>query len=258
MLDGMQKIVRSVVLVGITAAIVGCASLGPVMGTVLGLPVALDHVTLAPDGRSVDVVVVGGAPLSDGKPCGADYVLASSKVNGSTLDVLVKQTAQRAGYCALTEGVCCERHFTVQLTAGDRIDRVRDLGVSVDRLYFLARPTGLHELRALPAGWQLRSEWADWGGTWTRLYSPLAHPQVELSDTLTFNTTFGGQIVTEPEALQPPVIVNGSEAQFQRYPDLNNQIQLQWLADGQKLTLETYEEHFSINDLVGLANAAAP
>ncbi len=257
MLDGVRQALRLLVLAGLSAAIFGCASLGPIVGTVFGSSVELDHVALLPGGRSIDVVVVGGAPMSDGKPCGTDYALASSTINGRTLEVLVRQTAQRVGECVLTELVCCEHHFTIALAADDRIDQVRDLGARFDRVFLLTRPMGLYELRGMPAGWELRREWADWGGTWTRLYSPLADPQPGSSDTLTFITTFGGQIVTEPEALQSPVIVNGNEAQYQRYPDVNNQIQLQWLANGQKLTLETYEQHFSINDLVALANNAA-
>lgn len=75
-------------------------------------------------------------------------------------------------------------------------------------------------------------------------------------DTLIFGTTFDGHIVTEPEALQPPVTVNGRKAQYQRYPDVDNQIQLQWLVGGQMLWLETFERHFLIDDLVTLANGA--
>jgi hypothetical protein len=255
MLDPVLKTFRWLALVGAVIAVAGCASLGSIGGALLGSPVELDHVTLAADGRSVDAVVVGGAPLSEGKPCGTDYALASSTISGTTLEVLVKQTAERQGECVLTELVCCEHRFTIELPADHPVDRVRDLGAPFDRVFFLTRPIGLYELRGLPAGWDLRREWADWGGTWTRLYSPLVDPQPGSLDTLTFSTTFGGQIVTEPEALQSPVIVNGSEAQYQRYPDVDNEIQLQWLAQGQMLTLETYERNFSIDDLVALANS---
>jgi hypothetical protein len=245
---------RWLAVVGTLSAIVGCSS----VASLAGRPTPLGRVTLAADGRSVEVVVVGGPPLSEGKRCGTDYALASSAVSGTTLEVMVKRTAERIGDCVLTELVCCEHRFTIPLADGQTVDRVRDMSASFERDFFLAPPSGLYQLHGLPAGWELRREWADWGGTWTRLYSPLADPQPGSTDTLLFMTTFGGRIVTEPEALQSPVIVNGVEAQYQRYPDVDNQIQLQWLADGQKLTLETFEHDFSIEELTVLANNATP
>lgn len=256
MLHAVMRRLWLLALVGLLVAVPGCASLASIGGVVFGRSVGIDHATLAADGRSVDVVIDGGAPMAEGKPCGADYALSSSAINGSALEVLVKETATRQGECPLTELICCERHFTIELPAENRVDRLRDLASTFDRVVLLTRPVGLYELRGLPAGWEMRREWGDWGATWTRVYSAVAEPAPGSSDTLTFSTTFGGQIVTEPEALQSPVIVNGSEAQYQRYPDVDNQIQLQWLADGQKLSLETFERHFSINDLVALANSA--
>ncbi len=257
MLNPVLNSLRWLALATAVVVAVGCSSVADLATTVSGgSPVSLDHVTLAPDGNSVDVVVVGGAPLSEGKTCGADYALASSTVNGTVLEVAVRLTAEREGQCLLTELVCCEHTFNVALPAGASVDRVRDMTASFERDFFLTRPTTLYELHGLPAGWELRREWADWGGTWTRLYSPLTDPQPGSTDTLLFRTTFGGHIVTEPEALQSPVIVNGVEAQYQRYPDVDNQIQLQWLADGQMLTLETFERDFLIDQLTALANGA--
>jgi hypothetical protein len=248
------NILRWLAVVSALFAIVGCSAVASISGT----PASLDHVTLAADRQSVEVVVVGGPPLSEGKPCGTNYALASSAVNGTTLEVMVKLTAERTGACVLIDLVCCEHRFTVPLPDGQPVDRVRDMGASFERDFFLAPPTGLYQLHGMPAGWELRREWADWGGTWTRLYSPLADPQPGSTGTLLFMTTFGGRIVTEPEALQSPVIVNGVEAQYQRYPGVDNQIQLQWLVDGQRLTLETFEDDFSIDELIVLANSARP
>lgn len=257
MLSCVRKALRVFLLATVTVAVVGCSSIASLANTVKGgSPVSLDHVTLAPDGKSVDVVVLGGAPLSDGKPCGTDYALASSSTNGPVLEVTVKQTADRVGDCALTELVCCEHSFNVPLPEGQPIDRVRDMSASFERDFFIARPSGLYELHGLPAGWELRREWADWGGSWSRLYSPLADPQPGSTDTLLFRTTRGGHIVTEPEALQRPVTVNGKDAQYQRYPDVDSQIQLQWLAGDDALTLETFEHDFSIEQLTALANGA--
>ncbi|MEP7360239.1 MAG: hypothetical protein ABI744_01540 [Chloroflexota bacterium] len=236
----------------------GCAFAGPISDIVHGgSGVSLDSVLLAADGRSVDVTVIGGHPLSDGEPCGADYTLASTSVIGATLEILIVRTAERVGSCVLTELICCERHFTVELPTDRAVDRARDLSASFERDLFLVRPSGLDVLHGLPPDWKLRTEWASWGGTWTRLYSPLIDPPPGSPDTLIFKTTFGGHIITEPEALQPPVLVNGVEAQYQRYPDVSNQIQLQWLVDGQLLTLETFERDFSIDELTSLANSAS-
>ncbi len=257
MLNPLIQARRWLALATAMVVLVSCSSVADLANAVSGgSPVSLDRATLAPDGKSVDVVVVGGAPLAEGKPCGADYSLASASVKGTVLEVTVKKTAERSGNCVLTELVCCEHRFNVPLPAGAHVDRVRDMSASFERDFFLSVPSGLYELRGLPASWELRREWAEWGGTWIRLYSPLADPPPGSTETLMFMTTFGGRIVTEPEALQSPVIVNGVEAQYQRYPDVDNQIQLQWLSDGQKLTLETFERDFSIDQLTALANGA--
>ena len=254
MLNLVRKTLLALCCSAVILAVVGCSSVADFARGVAGPAVSLDHVTLAPDGKSVDVVVLGGPPLSDGKPCGTDYALTSVSVEGTVLEPTVKLTAERDGDCLLTEQVCCEHTFNVPLPADAQVDRVRDMGAKFERDFFIIRPANLYDLHGLPEGWELRREWADWGGTWSRLYSPLADPQPDSTDTLLFMTTFGGHIVTEPEALQSPVVVDGAEAQYQRYGD--GSIQLQWLFGGQMLTLETFEHDFSIDQLTGLANGA--
>ena len=233
----------------------GCRA-GLAGGGLAGASVAIDHASLAADGQSVDVVIIGGHPLAEGKECGNDYALAGSTVTGETLEVDIRQTAERTGDCALTELICCERTFNIALPDGNSVDRVRAAGSA--RTLFIKRPAGLYELHGLPAEWVLRREQGDWGGTWTRTYALAPLTDQFTSDTLIFGTTFGGSIVVEPEALQSPVIVNGSEATYQRYPGGPTQIQLQWIEGGQKMWLEAFEDHFSIQDLTALANGATP
>jgi hypothetical protein len=143
----------------------------------------------------------------------------------------------------------------VDLPVGANVDTVRDEGHPYNPLFFLTRPAGLLELHGLPEGWDMRREWADWGGTWTRIYSAHVDPTPGSPDILEFGTTFGGAIVIEPEALQPPVIVNGKPATYQRYPD-RREILLQWIVGHQKLWLDASEHHFTIEDLVALADSA--
>jgi hypothetical protein len=228
----------------VLSSVVGCGLVASNPG--VGRPASLDHVTLSTDGNSVDVVVIGGAPLSEGRHCGTDFELASSAVNGTVLQVLVRQAAEKTEDCVLT----------IPLPPGQPIDRVRDLSANRVRELFLEPPNGLYQLHDLPAGWEVRRAWAEWGGTWVRLYAPDADPPPWSRQQLLFRTTFGGQIVTAPEWLQPPVIVNGVEAQYLRSPDPDSQIQLQWLVEGQALTLHTYEQSLSIDQLVALAEGA--
>jgi hypothetical protein len=218
--------------------------------------VALDRASLSEDGRSVELVVVGAPPMSEGRPCGEDYDVTSAIIRGSVLDVAVTKVASRQGDCLLTELVCCDHALTVELPAGAIVDTVRDQGHPFNPLFFLARPAGLLELHGLPDGWAMRREWADWGGTWTRIYAKFSDPPPGSPDTLEFGTTFGGAVVIEPEALQPPVLVNGKPATYQRYPSLG-EIDLQWIAGDQKLWLDATETHFTIGELVALAAAAA-
>lgn len=193
--------------------------------------------------------------MSAGEPCGADYAVTSAEVSGSILNVAMSQVARREGDCALTEGVCCEHHFNVDLSPGTTVTAVHDEGHPFNPVFFLSRPKGLLELHGLPDGWALRREWASWGGTWTRIYARRENPPPSSTDTLEFGMTFGGDIVTEPEALQPPVLVNGKPAQYHRYPDLG-EVSLQWLTDEGKLWLLAVEPHFTIEDLVALAESA--
>jgi hypothetical protein len=132
---------------------------------------------------------------------------------------------------------------------------VRDLSANRVRELFLEPPDGVYELRDLPPGWEVRRQWAESGGTWARLYAPDEDPPPWSHEQLLFRTTLGGQIVPVPEFLQPPVLVNGVEAQYLRSPDPDAQIQLQWLVGGHKLTLQAYAETFSIDQFVVLAES---
>ena len=222
---------------------VGCGSLASNPG--VGRPAPIDRVALSADGNSVEVVVVG--------ECGAEFALDSSAFNGSVLQVLVKQTAERAGDCVPTEHT-----FAIPMPAGQWVDRVRDLSARIVRELFLDPPSGLYQLHDLPPGWELRRELATSGGTWLRLYAPDNDPPPWDRETLLFRTSFGGGIFTEPDRVQPPVMINGVEAQVMRYPEADNLINLQWLVDGQALTLQSYEPAMSIDQLVALAEAATP
>ncbi len=261
----VRKVVQTLAAIALVALIAGCTSAPSIdpAATVFAVqsPVELDRVVLLPDKRSVDVVVVGGAPLSDGKPCGADYALASSTISGGTLEVLVNQTATRIGNCALTEGVCCEHHFTVDLAPDAKVNRVRDAAAGFERVAFLTRPQDLYLLNGLPAGWEMRREWGDWGGTWTQLFSPASNPDPtpRSPGTLEFSTTLGGFVEADPGALQSPILVNGSPAEYLQAPNVDGAIetQLQWnAAGGQALTLYAFDKDFSIDEVAALANAA--
>jgi hypothetical protein len=222
----------------------------------------LDRVTLSADGRSLDVTFVGAAPMADQKPCGADYVHSESIVD-ATLEVTVTQVASRMGACPLTELVCCERTFTVDLPVESRVDRVRDMGRRAARmdqpsagLYFLERPDGVLDLNGLPEGWSMVREQADWGGTWTRFYGSTRGSSQD-SAGLEFRAWFDGELNSEPEYLQPSVQVNGHEAEYSKYDD-TGEIALQWMDRALALMLLGLQRDFAIEDLVALAETAAP
>lgn len=206
------------------------------------------------DGHSLDVTFVGGAPMAEQKPCGADYAHSEAVVD-TTLELTVTEVASRSGECLLTELICCEHTFTVEVTA--QIDRVRDMGRRANRmdlpsagLFFLQRPSGVLDLHGLPDGWSMAREQADWGGTWTRFYGSNRG-----SGSLEFRTWFDGELNPEPEVLQPPVTVHGHEAAYSLYGD-TGEIALQWMDGDNALMLLGQQRDFAIEDLIALAETA--
>jgi len=228
-----------------------------------GQIVGIENATLSTDGRSVDVTVLGPYPMSDDKPCGAEYALTSD-VAGNMLNVRATQIASREGDCSLSELICCAHHLVALLPEGNSVDTVHDRGGMIpNRDLFVKRPVGLFDLQGLPSGWELRDEWPEWNGNWMRLYLRKGDPDPRETHefsrhTLTFGTTYGGHITTDPEELQPPVLVHGQPAQYELYAGDNPQIQLQWMTGTEKLWLEAFETDFTIEDLVTLANNATP
>jgi len=194
--------------------------------------------------------------MSEGKPCGGDYAMRTS-VTDTTLELTVVQTASRTGDCALTELICCERTFTAEVPEG--IDRVRDMGRAANRpdmssagIYFLERPAGVLDLIHLPEGWSKTSERASWGGTWTQFYGPSPD-----SRALEFRTWPQGELNSEPEYLQPPVMVNGHEAEYSLYAD-TGEIALQWMDGETALMLAAMQSDFKVEELIAVAESASP
>jgi len=214
---------------------------------------ALDRVSLSNDGKSIEVVVVGAAPMSENKPCGADYAL-STAVADTTLELTVIETANRTGECLLTELVCCEHSFAAEVSEG--VDRVRDMGRRANRpdspsagLFFLQRPSEVLDLNVLPEGWSKTREEADFGGTWTQFYGP--------SSGLEFRTWIDGELNSEPEYLQPPVLVNGQEAEYSNYGTDTGEIMLQWMDGTNALMLLGMQSDFDIDELIAIAESAS-
>jgi hypothetical protein len=133
---------------------------------------------------------------------------------------------------------------------------VRDRGGGV---LFVARPDGLAELTGLPKGWALRSE-ADVEesptGRWRRTYSEdptLTAPR----DVVEFYQSFDGPVNVTGGDSGTQVMVGGKPATLYRWPP-EGELVLVWTLGPDGFALVAYEQTFSAEDLIKLAESVVP
>ena len=218
-----------------------------------GQPVALDSAALSPDGAVVRVSVIGPHAPAPGSPCSASYSIAHQVDNG-VIDVRVFMHDFQPGSCNLSEQICCEHEFNVELAAPSSVHAVR----SQDRLssiFLFAPPGPLVQLMEIPNGWTLQSEESEWNATgrWIRLYSQHHDSRPGTTETLELRQTFGGPEGSEPEYRQD-VMVNGAPTNLHVWPE--GEIQLDWLVGEDTIALFGNQADFSAADLIALAESA--
>jgi hypothetical protein len=217
---------------------------------------AIRELTLSEDGRRIELEFVGARTYSPDDPCSADYAATAAVVDG-VLEVGVSLSHQPPA----SEGTEC-----------DAIGYARNLGVSLDEpftgtvwhdltgyVHFLATPEGLVELTGLPDGWELRAERDvedSPTGRWERTYSPDASPTDE-TKRLVLYQSFDGPVMVTGGDEQTSVTVNGEPATLYRWPP-NGELVLVWRLGNDGLALVAYESEFTIDDLIALAESAAP
>lgn len=217
---------------------------------------SISQLTLSKDGRRIKLDFVGGRPYSPNDPCSVDYTAMAAVVEG-VLEVGVEESRRPAQ----TEGTACDamghaRSLQVGLAEPFSGSVWRDLNGYV---HFLTPPDGLVELAGLPDGWELRAgrdvEESP-TGRWERTYSP--DPSLgDAIQSVVLYQSFDGPANVTGGTEERQVVVNGRPATLYRWPP-NGELVLVWRLGNDGLALVAYEQQFSIDELIALAESATP
>jgi hypothetical protein len=217
---------------------------------------SIDQLTLSKDGRRIKLDFVGARAYSPDDPCSADYAAKVAVVEG-VLEVGVEESRRPTP----SEGTACDamghaRSLEANLDEPFTGSVWRDLNGYV---HFLAPPDGLVELAGLPDGWELRAgrdvEESP-SGRWERTYSP--DPSlVAATQSVVLYQSFDGPVNVTGGSEENQVVVNGRPATLYRHAP-NGELVLVWRLGNDGLALVGYEQQFSIDELIDLAESATP
>ncbi len=218
--------------------------------------VPISRLTLSKDGHQIALDFVGARAYSSDDPCSADYAAKVAVVEG-VLEVGVEESRRPTP----TEGTAC-----------DAMGHARSLQVDLDEpfagsvwrdrsgyVHFLAPPDGLVELAGLPGGWELRAQRdveESPTGRWERTYSPDPSLADETKSVVLYQS-FDGPVNVTGGTEERQVVVNGRPATLYRWPP-NGELVLVWRLGDDGLALVAYEQQFSIDELIDLAESASP
>jgi hypothetical protein len=217
---------------------------------------SISQLTLSRDGRQIALDFVGARAYSPDDPCSADYAATVTVVDG-VLEVGVEESRRPAP----TEGTDCDamghaRSLQVNLDEPFTGSVWRDLNGYV---HFLAPPDGLVELAGLPDGWELRAQRDvedSPTGRWERTYSPDLSP-ADATRSVVLYQSFDGPVNVTGGTEERQVVVNGRPATLYRWPP-NGELVLVWRLGNDGLALVAYEQQFSVDELIDLAESASP
>jgi hypothetical protein len=217
---------------------------------------SIDQLTLSKDGRRIKLDFVGARAYSPDDPCSADYA-AKVAVVEDVLEVGVYESRRPAA----AEGTGCDamghgRNLEVDLDAPFTGTVWHDLN---GYRHFLAPPDGLVELAGLPAGWELRDgrdvEESP-TGRWERTYSP-DPPPTDPTRSVVLYQSFDGPVNVTGGSEERQVVVNGRPATLYRHAP-NGELVLVWRLGNDGLALMAYEQQFSVDEVIALAESATP
>jgi hypothetical protein len=217
---------------------------------------SIEQLTLSKDGRRITLDFVGARAYSSDDPCSADYAAKVAVVEG-VLEVGVEESRRPSP----AEGIECDalgyaRSLQVDLDEPFTGSVWRDLNGYV---HFLTPPDGLVELAGLPDGWELRAgrDVEDSPtGRWERTYSPDPSP-ADATRSVVLYQSFDGPVNVTGGTEERQVVVNGRPATLYRHAP-NGELVLVWRLGNDGLALVAYEQQFSIDGLIALAESATP
>ena len=226
---------------------------------------AISDATLSADGRTVTVTIRGAASPSSGAACTGNYRLQDYEIDGDVLEAHGwAEEFQRGDMgCPLIEPVCCEYKFDVPIDPPFSVRELRVPNPSNTKFPFLrkllVRPPTIPTLANLN-GWQLSREdspltlWPHW----EQRYLPTGAAN-EGRMRLDLDAAIGGPVVAghDPDSVTTVVKVNGADAVLNTYAD-THELQLVWRVGDVWLALDATNTNFTANELIGIAEAAAP
>lgn len=217
--------------------------------------VAIRSLTFLDGSQRLGLDFVGAKAFSPTDPCSADYSAQTAVVDGILEVAIFQSRPPRPAVAPPCDSMGYGRYLEVDLDAPFSGPEWRDLGGAYR--HFLAPPDGLVELSGLPAGWELRdgrdvpdSRW----GRWERTYSPDPLPAAA-ERTVVLYQSFGGPVGVTGGDTGTPVEVNGAFAMLYRWQPTGELVLVWRLGDGE-LALVTYEQTFSLDQLITLAESA--
>ena len=218
--------------------------------------VPIDQLTLSKDGRHLSLDFVGARAYAADDPCSAEYKATVTVVDG-VLEVGVEESRRPDA----AEGTACDamghaRSLEVNLQEPFTGSVWRDLN---GYLHFLAPPDGLVDLAGLPEGWELRAQRdveESPTGRWERTYSPDPSPD-DATRSVVLYQSFDGPVNVTGGTEERQVVVDGRPATLYRWPP-NGELVLVWRLGNDGLALVAYEQQFSVDELIALAESATP
>lgn len=217
--------------------------------------VGISKLTLSEDRRRIELGFVGAREYASDDPCSADYTATTAVVDGVLEIGVTGSYPPRPTEPWGCDDLGYDRHLEVSLDEPFIGTVWRDLA---GYRHFLAPPDGLVELTGLPAGWELRAgrDVEDSPtGRWERSYSP--DPTLaDKTKRVDLYQSFDGPVNVTGDAAARQVTVNGQPATLYRSSS-TGELVLVWRLGNDGLALVAYEQEFSIDQLIDLAESAS-
>jgi hypothetical protein len=250
---------RIVLGVMVSAAVAGCGLPVPVDDEFAPIPegpISFEGVNLADDGRSVRVDFVGGREFDPGDPCSVAYEGAAEIVDEELLiGIFAIQHPMPLAPNQGCDAMGHSRSLTFVLDETFEGSVVRGLAGQV---LFLDPPPGLATIGLLPEGWLLRREGNILHGAaprWERTWSPDPDPWLSEGDSLlTLYQAFGGPVEATGAEPQPPVQINGQDAEFWLHPPTGEMV-LVWSLGDDEVALVGHLGDFTEEEFIKIAES---
>ena len=252
----MSKVLAIVAIVVLASLLIFGTLSHTFDGSGVGDTRTVERISLSQDRLMVELSFVGGSEYDRDNPCSMDY-----KARGTWLeDVLEVEVVVTKGMghgrpfgSRACNPVGYGREVELELDEPFNGSEIRD--PNSGRSLLFKPPDGLAELSDLPDGWMLRVQSGASlirAGGWIRVYSPGGDPSRELVLVQAFGDE--ARVRTEYTSEPPPRIDIGAHRGEVRIRKSGEQVLL-WRQGGDGFALFAFEDVFSLDELVALAES---